>query len=392
MKRCHALQLLIVFGFLNLIAQEARAQNSLADGNSVLSQLAKKAVRKSLSSQSEKLSLYVGRTMVGTIELENSIVGKALILKDTLELRIDGLGQIDLISKQSINEKGELIEATLSSRATQASGNRIRRSYTLRRKGSGFHWRRVEGNEVKESQIEAPPNTLAIVPPVGLVARLPKVIGKAGRFKFIGIDLETGTKTQVKMSVDPFEKHGFRGDSISSRRITIKEAAARLECLYDPKTQLLKIDFSQARIKAAGGRTPSERFKMLPDAFKGRPNKPIPTVILFFRTLSDSRTKDIEAMIDFDTMFKNSLKGKTPIKGEKAAFKKALMNILTNETWLRERRISVNSGAMEVSDLKATIKDNKAEVTLPGGGKVRLKKSDKTWKVIGFAAPPKPSK
>ncbi|MDF1661770.1 MAG: hypothetical protein P1V97_08350 [Planctomycetota bacterium] len=383
----------ILFSALLTLTQSAQAQNSLANGKSILAKFTNETTRKSFNGQNEKLTLYIGRTLVGSIEFESMVVGKALVLKDTLELRIDGLGQVDLVSTQTINEKGELVEASLKSRATQASGNRLRRSYSLRRKGTGFLWRRVEGKDVKEKQIDAPLDTLALAPPVGFVTRLPKVITKAGRYKFIGIDIETGSKTQVKVNVDPFEKHGFRGDSLSCRMVTIKQAAAALECFYDPKQKLLKINFSQPRIKAAGGRTDSERFQTLPEAFKGIPSTPIPTVILFFRALADSQIKDIEAMIDFDAMFDIAAKErKNTVKGEKAAFKKALMKILTNETWLRERRISVNSGSMELSDLKATTKDGVSEVSLPGGGKVLLKKNGKRWLVIGFKAPTKKTK
>lgn len=175
--------------------------------------------------------------------------------------------------------------------------------------------------------------------------------------------------------------------------VTIKQAAARLECFFDPKQKLLKVNFSQARIKAAGGRTSSERFQSLPEAFQGVPTTPVPTVVVFFRALADSRAKDIEAMIDFDGMFDIAAKQrKNTVKGEKAAFKKALMKILTNETWLRERRISVNSGSMELSDLKAVTKEDRSEVTLPGGGKILLKQSGKRWLVIGFKAPAKKTK
>lgn len=390
MKRI--LTLTLSLGILTM-SQSAHGQNSLAEGRSILAQFTNEKTRASLNGQNEKLSLYMGRTLVGSIELESAVVGKALVLKDSLELRIDGLGQVDLVSTQTINEKGELVEASLKSRATQASGNRLRRTYSLRRKDGGFQWRRVEGKEVKESFIDAPPNALALAAPVGFVTRLPKVIRKAGRYKFVGIDLETGSKTQVKMSVDPFEKHGFRGDSLSSRLVTIKQAAARAEYLFDPKQKLMKVQFSQARIKAAGGRTPSERFQTLPEAVQGIPGDPIPTVILFFRTLADSRVKDIEAMLDFDAMFEIAAKQrKNTVKGEKAAFKKALMKILTNETWLRERRISVNSGSMELSDLRASTKDKLSTVSLPGGGRVLLKKKGARWLIIGFKAPVKKSK
>jgi hypothetical protein len=389
----HLLRLFSALIFLGLGAH-AHAQSSLDDGRAVLARLSDAKLRKQLIAKPDKLSIYVGRIRVGAIEMTNTVVGKGLVLTDTLELRVDGLGQVSLESKQTINERGELVEAMLSTRAPQSTGKIIRRSYVLRRKGNGFLWRKTVDKKVEEKTIEAAPNSLALVAPVGLSARLPKAVTEAGRMTFLAIDIKTGTKTRMRLNIDPFEEHNFRGRKISCRLVTRREAGASLECLLDPSLSVLQMSFDHKRLKAAGGTTSSERFENLPEAFSGVPTDPAAAVIVFFRSVAKGLKKDMRAAIDFEAMFKDSVtqSGKAPQKGEKEAFMKALMAKLTNEAWLRENRLSVNSGALELNELKSTIKGNEARVYLPGGGAVALVQSDGRWKVAGFIAPKSPEK
>jgi hypothetical protein len=364
-----------------------QAQSSLEEGHKVLHRLRDAKVRKALTARVEKLSLYVGRIRVGSIEMETIVAGKALILKDSLQLRVVGLGQVSLESKQTIDERGQLVEASLSTRSPQATGKLIRRTYTLRRKGAQLLWRKTVDKKSEEKMIDAAPNVVALVPPVGLSARLPKLITAAGRLTFVAIDMKTGSPTRLRLGVEPFEDHIFRGQKLSCRLVNRREAGATMKCLVDKSLRLLQVSFAEKRLKAAGGRTPSERFENLPEAFKGVPDDPASTVILFFRNVAKGIEKDIKESIDFDSLFAESIRQrKKPVKGEREAFKRAIMKTLSDDAWLRDKRLSINSGAMELSDLKSQVKGKEARVYLPGGGGVRLKRVKERWKIAGFIA------
>lgn len=377
----------LALALLGLAPTGALAQGATQNGRTALAAALDKAeLRKRLTAE-ENLSLYVGRIRVGSLSLTSSEAGKGLVLSDYFELRLDGVGQASMNLRQTIDEAGRLLDAKLETRSPSPTGRVTLRTYTIKREDGGFRWRKTINGQVTERVIDAPPQALVLAPPLGLSARLPKAIKDSGNFAWSGIDLETGASARLRLSAEPMGEIAFRSRKVAAKPFVRRECAALFKVFVAPQGGLLAFELQEGRLRMVGGIEEGERYEALPDAVSGAPKTPIETVIVFFRALGKNEEETIAACLDFDALFEAAKSSVDEAKGERAAFREALMATFRDEKWLTDHRLSVNGGALEPSEMKASVEGDQASVLLPGGGKARLAKRDGRWRITRFEAP-----
>lgn len=376
-------------------AAPARAQDSVEAGRELLARLTEAATREALCAREDKLSLYFGRGRVGKLTLRTAEDEdeNALLLSDELELDIPDVGRVRMRSEQRFGADGKLIKARLVTEAPRVSGRMVERVVTLEPVEGGFTWSATADGEVTTQLIGAPPEALPLAPPLGLAARLPKLVGDAERLAFLAVDLETGTQTRLRLTVEPFEDHPFRERKVATRLVSRSEGAANLTSLVDREGRLLTIDPAGGRLRMVGG-IDDERFRNLPEAVTGAPADPAAAVVVFLRAIARGVEEDIRAGLDLDALYTAACKvrGEGP-EGEREAFESVLIETLLDYGWARDHRLTVNTGLLEPAELKVVVKGREARVFLSGGGAFQLRQGDdERWRVIAMLAPPEAPK
>lgn len=378
------------------VAPLAEAQSTKQQGQALLARLKDEAARKSLVMR-DKLSIYAGRIRVGSVEMKTRIEGDNLVLEDSFEFMISNVGSTSLKFSHSMNFKGELVEAQMVTKAPDSVGRRVERQYFIRPKGQGLEWTFTHKGKTTKKTIASSSQVMVLAPPLGMAARLPKLAKADGSYSFSAIDLETGSKTRLRLTIDPVADNAFRARRLASRLVTRKEAAASLQMLVDTERRVLQIKAPDGRMKLVTGLENSELYMSLPEPMKADAKDPSSVVVRFFRDVANGKTDSVKQALDFDGLYaaakagaKVDAKGvkpgdnKTDNKAERAAFEKAFLEALLKDNWVVSRRLSLRSGHLKPSELKVTLKGDEARVTVPGGGALRLRKIKEAWKIRAF--------
>lgn len=395
--------------FVSLLAAgPVRAQSTLDEGAGLVARLSN-AISSGRVPRRVRLSLYCERIKVGSLELETTVMGKAIVCADSLDLYFEARPDpvtMKLSTTQRFHLDGRLIRAEMVARAPRASGRSIVTKVSLEPVEGGFKWTRVRDGKSSERTVEAPASSLPLAPPLGLSARLPLLL-ESGRASVQGLDLETGERTRVRLEAGPLQDTLFRGETISARTVQRREAALELEVLLGPKHELLAMTLPESRLKIVGGLTSDARFMSLPEAVTGAPETPAELVVVAMRALANGEEDKLRRLFDLDALYEAARASRARAgqsgesTGDKGApaddktaadvrerFKTALLRRLIDSNRLGRTRASIQSGSLRPSELKTTIKGQEATVTLAGGGSFKLRGGPGAWRIVDVLRPP----
>lgn len=349
------------------------AQDSLAQGRDLLALLSQVEKQKALAGE-EKSSIYFGRSRQGSVVTKTSFEGELWTFEDEFSLVIEGLGQAVLKSKQ-IFRSGQLHEAELLSRAPDGTGRLVDRVIKVQRAEGELVWTKTCNGEARSERFPASEILVLVSPPLGISLRLLRVLGDGQRASLPAIDMETGSRTRLRISLEPLAKQDFRGRSIDAREFESFEGAAQIRGLLSPDGRLLSQSIGGS-LSIVAGLSDEERFRALPEiatSLKGSPEK---AALHILRLLAKGLEEPLRAAIDFDALYAEASKGRgTGGAEERAAFEAIFMERVLSFDWARDCQITLNTSAMSLENFKAHSEGDRSRVSITGGGELILKKN-----------------
>lgn len=349
------------------------AQDSLAQGRDLLALLSQVEKQKALAGE-EKSSIYFGRSRQGSVVTKTSFEGELWTFEDEFSLVIEGLGQAVLKSKQ-IFRSGQLHAAELLSRAPDGTGRLVDRVIKVQRAEGELVWTKTCNGEARSERFPASEILVLVSPPLGISLRLLRVLGDGQRASLPAIDMETGSRTRLRISLEPLAKQDFRGRSIDAREFESFEGAAQIRGLLSPDGRLLSQSIGGS-LSIVAGLSDEERFRALPEvatSLKGSPEK---AALHILRLLAKGLEEPLRAAIDFDALYAEASKGRgTGGAEERAAFEAIFMERVLSFDWARDCQITLNTSAMSLENFKAHSEGDRSRVSITGGGELILKKN-----------------
>lgn len=356
------------------LASPLRAQDGMTQGRELLALLSQPERQKALAGEG-KSSIYIGRSRQGSVVTKTSFEADLWIFEDEFSLVIEGLGQAVLKSKQ-VFRSGQLHEAELLSRAPDGAGRLVDRVMKVQRDGSELIWTKTCNGESRSERFPANEILVLVSPPVGVSMRLLCVLGEGQRASLPAIDMETGSRTRLRISVEPLAKHDFRARSIDAREFESFEGAAQIRGLISQDGRLLSQAISES-LSIVAGLTDEERFRALPELETSLKESPEKAALHVLRLLAKGLEDPLRAAIDFDSLYAEASKGRrTGGAEERAAFEAIFMERVLSFDWARDCQITLNTSAMSLENFKARSEGDRSRVSITGGGELILKKND----------------